>query len=76
MPDDLNQGAAGAGGNALGQFVLFFFEIGEFDFYQFVKGQLLFDAGEKSLAHSPVPHFKDGIEKLCLASQETAVCGC
>jgi len=76
VPDHLQHGAVRRFGDAFGKPVPFLFEIGELDFNQFVQGQFVFDACEKSLAHAVVPYFEDGFEKLRLAFEAATVGGC
>jgi len=76
MPDDLQQRAPGGRGDLFGQLVPFFFEVAELDLDQFMQGQFLLNAGEKSLAHPVVAHFENGFEQLSLAFEAAAVGGC
>ena len=76
VTDDLQQGAAGGGGDALGKFAAFLFEVGELDFDQFVQGQFVLDAGQESLADAVVPHFEDGFEELRPPLEAATVGGC
>lgn len=76
MPNHLYERAAGGCCDPFRKLLFFLFEIGEFDFDQFVEGQFLINTGNKGFADPLVSYFENWIEQLGFAFETAAVGGC